>query len=300
VFLWTYTLPSERSIEIVNEAGYPLFKNADSCARVMAAMADYRRLRERRARPQAAATWRQDHSAARAVLDAAPPILPEWQARPMLAAYGIAGGEGGTLARSAAEAEKVARKFDRPVALKVQSPDIMHKTEAGCVALNVSAAAAASVYEKLIANAERNAPKARIDGVLVQPMAAAGREVILGVSRDPTWGPLLMVGLGGVLVEALGDVALSPVPLDHEAARDLLSRLKGTKLLGAYRGAAPADTEALVELMVRLSHFAADHGDDVAEIDLNPVIVHDDGNGLTIADALIVRSQQHNAARAAE
>jgi acyl-CoA synthetase (NDP forming) len=108
-----------------------------------------------------------------------------------------------------------------------------------------------------------------------------------------------MVGLGGVLVEALGDVALSPVPLDRAAAQSLLGHLKGAKLLDGYRGAPPADIDALVELMVRLSHFAADHADDIAEIDLNPVIVHAEGDGVSIADALIVR-QKHNTQRAAE
>ena len=183
--------------------------------------------------------------------------------------------------------------------MKVQSADILHKTEAQCVALDVSADAARATYDRLIANAKRHAPAARIDGVLVQPMAPAGCEVILGVSRDATWGPLLMVGLGGVLVEALGDVALSPVPLDHTAARALLGRLKGAKLLDGYRGAPPADVDALVEMMVRLSHFAADHAGDIAEIDLNPVIVHARGQGLSIADALIVKQQQ-DAQRAAE
>jgi hypothetical protein len=144
-------------------------------------------------------------------------------------------------------------------------------------------------FERLRANAARHAPSEHIDGVLVQPMAPAGREIILGVSRDPTWGPLLMVGLGGVLVEALGDVAHSPVPIDHEAARALLGRLKGAKVLAQQRGAPPADVDALVELMVRLSHFAADFADEIAEIDLNPVIVHAAGEGLSIVDALIVR-----------
>jgi acetate---CoA ligase (ADP-forming) len=120
-------------------------------------------------------------------------------------------------------------------------------------------------------------------------MAPPDRKIILGVSRDPTWGPLLMVGLGGVLVEALGDFALSPVPIDHDAARALLDRLKVAKVLGQHRGAPPADVDALVELMVRLSHFAADFADEIAEIDLNPVIVHAEGEGVSIVDALIVR-----------
>ncbi len=300
VFLWTYTLPSDKSIEVVNEAGYPLFKNADSCARAMCVMADYRALRERLSRPPSAAAWKVDRAAAEKILASSPQVLCEWQARPLLAANGIAGGQVGELAHSAADAEKAARNIARPVALKVQSANITHKTEAACVALNVTANEAGAAYERLVANAKRHVPSARIDGVLVQPMAPAGREVILGVNRDATWGPLLMVGLGGVLVEALGDVALAPVPLGHDEARALLGRLKGARLLQAYRGMPEADIDALAELMVRLSHFAADHADDIAEIDLNPVIVHGKGKGLSIADALIVRQPRTAQRSAAE
>jgi acetyltransferase len=177
----------------------------------------------------------------------------------------------------------------KPVALKVQSPDIVHKTEAGAVILNVTPDTAPDAYDKVLAGAKKYKPDAIIDGVLVQPMAAPGREVILGVKHDERFGPMLMVGLGGVLVEALGDVALAPCPLDREQALALIGRLKGARLFHAFRGRRPADVAALVTLMVRLSHFAADHADKVAEIDLNPVIVHDEERGITIVDALIVR-----------
>jgi len=299
VFLWTYTLPAEKSVEIANEAGYPLFKNADSCARTMRVMADYRALRERLLRLQKKSVSKPDRGAAGAILAATPSVLCEWKARPLLAVYGITGGESGELARTAAEAEAAARKIAKPVALKVQSAGIIHKTEAGCVALDCTADNAGVTYERLIANAKRHTPPDHIDGVLVQPMAAPGREIILGVSRDATWGPLLMVGLGGILVEALGDVALAPVPIDHDTARGLLGRLKGVRLFDKYRGMAEADIEALVELMVRLSHFAADHADEVAEIDLNPVIVHARGQGVSIVDALIVRHPLHRTQRGA-
>ena len=183
------------------------------------------------------------------------------------------------------------------MALKVQSADIPHKTEAGAIALNVAAADARAAYERVIANAKRYAPAAAIDGVLVQEMAPPGREVILGVNRDARWGPLLMVGLGGVAVEALGDVALSAVPLEREAALALIARLKGAAVFGAHRGQPPADTEALAELMVKLSQFAYDHAEDIAEIDLNPVIVHGKGDGVSVVDALIVRRNAKSTAR---
>jgi len=169
---------------------------------------------------------------------------------------------------------------------------VLHKTEAGAVVLGISGDAAYAAYERILVSAKRHVPHAQIDGVLVQPMAPPGREVILGVNRDGQWGPLLMVGLGGLLVEALGDVALAPVPLDHAAANTLLACLKGAPVFGEFRGEPAADTEALVELIVRLSHFAANHADEIQQIDLNPVIVHAKGQGVSIVDALIVK-QQH-------
>jgi acyl-CoA synthetase (NDP forming) len=290
VFMWTYTLPSDRSVEILNEAGYPLFTGALGCARTMRAMADYRALRERLLKaPQSAVVPHPARDRVRASLGASGGILSEWQARPLLAVYDIGGGNQEQLAQSVAVAEAVARSIGGPMALKVQSPDIPHKTEAGAVALNISPDLARDAYERVLASAKRYAPSAKIEGVLVQPMAKPGREVILGINRDERWGPLLMVGLGGVMVEAMSDVALSPVPLDRDMALALLGRLKAASALGAFRGQPAADTEALADLMVKLSQFAADHSDDIAEIDLNPVIVHEAGQGLTIVDALIVK-----------
>jgi acyl-CoA synthetase (NDP forming) len=301
VFMWTYTLPSERSVEILNEAGYPLFTGAPGCARTMRILADYRALREQRSKQPVNPFAHPTRDKIRAELAAAPSVLGEWHARPFLACYGI-GVERppGALVSSAEEAEAAAINLGCPVALKVQSADIPHKTEAGAVALNVSSADARAAYARVLAAAKKYAPHAHIDGVLVQPMAPPGREVILGVTRDATWGPLLMVGLGGVLVEALGDVALAPVPLDRAAAGAMLGRLKGAAILAPYRGAQAADTDALIDVIVRLSQFAADHADDIAEIDLNPVIVHEKGQGVSLVDALIVKQARQPQRRAAE
>ena len=268
----------------------------------MRVLADYRALRERCLQPISdTVVPRPPPAKFRAELLAAPPVLCEWHARPLLARYGI-GVERlpGELVSSAADAEMAARNLGRPAALKVQSADIPHKTEAGAVALNISADGAANAYERVLASATKHAPQARIDGVLVQPMAPPGREVILGITRDATWGPLLMAGIGGVLVEALGDVALAPVPLDRAAATALLARLKGAAVLGPYRGAPGGDIDALIDVIVRLSQLAADHADDIAEIDLNPVIVHEKGHGVSIVDALIVKQPRAPQRSAAE
>jgi acyl-CoA synthetase (NDP forming) len=291
VFMWTYTLPSERSIEILNEAGYALFTSPLGATRAMRALLDYKNLREKlTARIAPAPLLREAREAGRAMLAASGTTLGEWQARPLLAAYGIGADDGAVLAQSAAEAEAAALALGRPVALKIQSADIPHKTEAGGVALNVSGADARAAYERVVAAARRHAPKARIDGVLVAPMARPGREVILGIHRDPRWGPLLMVGLGGVLVEAMDDTALAPVPLDHDGALALIGRLKGARLFGAFRGAPASDVDALATTMVKLSQLAADHADAIAGIDLNPVIVHAKGDGVTVVDALILKT----------
>jgi acyl-CoA synthetase (NDP forming) len=194
------------------------------------------------------------------------------------------------LAASEAEAVAAAGKIGGAVALKVQSPDILHKTAAGAVALGLSGEAAVREgYRQVLARALAARPGARIDGVLVQAMARRGVDIILGVTRDPDFGPMLMVGLGGIHVEVLRDVAFAPVPLGIEDALALLGQLKGAALLDGVRGEPAADRTALVELMVALSCFAADHAEAIEEIDLNPVIVHAAGEGLTIVDALIVK-----------
>jgi acetate---CoA ligase (ADP-forming) len=293
VFMWSYTLPAERTVEILNEAGYPLFTGAHGCARTIRSMADYGALRALLPRSiEIAATPVPDGAKIKigAILAESPTVLCEYKARPLLSAYGIGSGSAGRLVHSGEEAVAAAQAIGAPVALKVQSADIPHKTEAGAVAVNVAGAdMVRAAYDRVLAAAKGNSPAAHIDGVLVQAMAPSGREIALGVNCDPTWGLLLMVGLGGVLVEALGDVALAPLPVDEAEARALIGRLKGAPLFGHHRDLPPADIEALAELMVKLSQFAGDHADAIAAIDLNPVIVHAQGDGVSVVDALIVK-----------
>src|SRR5499427_2878904 len=276
VLLWSYTLPAQRSVAILSEAGLPLYTDIGNCARTLRLMADYRSLRERFLSPiEVSSPCMGAAAVVREALAEAAQSLCEWEARPILARYGIGTSAVGTLAATADEAVSALASIGGPVALKVQSPDILHKTEAGAVALGLTTPEdVRAAYASVLANARRHAAKAQILGVLVQPMAERGREIILGVKRDQTFGPLLMVGLGGVAVEVMKDVALAPVPLRAEEARAMLARLKGARLLDAYRGAPAGDVEALVDLMVRLGKFASDHADVIAEIDLNPVLVH--------------------------
>jgi acyl-CoA synthetase (NDP forming) len=297
ILLWSYTLPAPGAIAVLGETGIPLFTSLPNCARTLRLMADYRALRERFLRPiEVHSPPAADRGEVARTLAAGGQVLCEWRAREILARYGIGSNPAGVLASSPQHAERAARSMGGAVALKVQSPDIPHKTEAGAVALNLSPEEVPAAYARVLTGALAHAPAARIDGVLVQPMCPAGREILLGVTFDRTFGPLLMVGLGGVGVEVLDDVVLRPVPLAANEARAMLERLKGARLLSAYRGAPAADVAALVEAMVRLARLASDHADQIAEIDLNPVIVHPEGAGLSLADALIVKHRPPSAA----
>jgi hypothetical protein len=194
------------------------------------------------------------------------------------------------LATTEDDAVAGAAKIAAPVALKLQSPDILHKTEAGAVVLDVQGEAAVrAAYRAVTRNGQAANAGAAVQGVLVQAMAAAGREIILGIARHGAFGPVLMVGIGGIYAEVLNDVAFAPVPISEQDASRLIDQLKGAALLGPVRGRPPADRAALARLMATLSRFAADHAALIEEIDLNPVLVHPAGQGLTVVDALIVK-----------
>jgi len=294
ILLWAYTLPHPAVRELVSRAGFPLFENMRHCAEAAAAMAGYRAFREDFLKPTAA-SWTATtarHAAAADVLNAAGPVLCEYEARSALAAYDI--GEASTaLAETAEEAIIAATLSEQAVALKVQSPDILHKTEAGAIALDVRGGPqVAAAFDRVLAKARAHTPAAQIHGVLVQPMAAAGLEVIAGIHRDVQFGLMLMLGLGGVLVEAFSDVVFSPLPVSHVQAQKMIKDLKGAHLFDGVRGAASADIEALVELLVRLSVFAQDFAGQIDEIDLNPIRVHAAGEGVSVLDALIIQRRQ--------
>jgi acyl-CoA synthetase (NDP forming) len=292
----TYTGASAPAMAAFARAGIPCYTSMPSCARAIRALVDYARFQGRRRRPGPAATTPVLRAATARVLAAAGGVLTEVASKTLLAGYGVPRPPE-ALATSADAAAAAAARIGGPVALKVQSADIVHKTEAGALALGViGERAVREAYARVLKNAAAAHPRAAIEGVLVQRMAPAGHEIILGVSRDQNFGPLLMVGLGGIHVEILRDVAFAPVPIGVEAAQDLLGELKAAALFDGARGGPPADRAALAELIAALSRFAADHADQIAEIDLNPVIVHPEGQGLSIVDALIVKQSSNAAA----
>ncbi|OUM00803.1 acetate--CoA ligase family protein [Variovorax sp. JS1663] len=193
------------------------------------------------------------------------------------------------VAGSREEALAAARDIGFPLVLKIVSPDIAHKTEVGGVVVGVrSEGQLVDEYEGLLARVAQKAPQARIAGVLVAQMVQGGTELILGTTRDPVFGPMVMVGLGGIFAEVMKDVALQPAPVDEAQATAMLRSLKAFALLDGARGRPKADVQAAALAVAALSRFAARHAGSVAEIDINPLVVLDAGRGAFALDALLV------------
>jgi len=192
------------------------------------------------------------------------------------------------MTRSAGEAVQAADKLGYPCVLKVTSVDIPHKTEFGALRLGLeNRSAVEQAYDEMMSRVREAKPEANIEGVLVQKQIK-GVESLLGISRDDQLGPTLVMGLGGVFVEILADVAIRIPPISANEARRALESLKGQKVFSGVRGAPPADLDTRAETAARLSWLAYDLGDDIAEMDLNPVVVLPKGQGAFAVDALLV------------
>ncbi|HYA43957.1 MAG TPA: acetate--CoA ligase family protein [Syntrophobacteraceae bacterium] len=192
------------------------------------------------------------------------------------------------LARSPGEAVHLAHRIGFPVALKINSPDILHKSDWGGVRLHLrTPGQLREAYGKITETAARTFPAAAVTGMVVYPMAAPGVELVLGMIRDPQFGPVIMFGLGGVTVELFRDVSMSLFPLTRDAARAMLGQIKGAPLLKGFRGSPPIDEDAVVEGLLRIAGIAAEHPE-IAEIDLNPVIAYPEG--MLVVDARIIRA----------
>ena len=216
------------------------------------------------------------------------PTLSETESKQLLAAWGVASAREHRT-NSAEAAVEAAEQLGFPVALKVDSPDILHKTEAGVVRLNLGdAAQVRTAYAEILANAKAHAPQARIIGVSVQEMVGEGVEVLIGVNCDPQLGPVLLFGSGGLMVEVYNDVALLRCPITPAEAQAMIAEVKGARLLQGFRGRPAADLEALEDTLVRVSHLAMHLEGHLAELDINPLRVLPSGQGVKAVDALVL------------
>jgi acyl-CoA synthetase (NDP forming) len=257
------------SLRMLGEAGIPAFRTPESCADVVRAYLDWR---APRAVPEAAA-----------VAHTLPARPDEADARRLFAALGL---ETGIAVIPTPDAVPDGMRY--PVALKILSPDLAHKTEVGGVVLGIADAAALKVAAmEMLARVQTRAPDATITGFLVQPMAKGLAEAIIGFRRDPETGPVVLVGAGGVMAELHRDTALRCAPVDEAEARAMIEEVKGLKPLAGWRGLPKGDLDALARAIVAVSRLAAVAA--VAEAEINPLIIHAEGQGVTVADAWVVR-----------
>lgn len=218
-------------------------------------------------------------------------MLNESEAKGLLAKAGVPVAREQVVS-SPEEAAEVAAQIGFPVVLKIVSPDILHKSEAGGVLLDIASAEEARAgYQRILDNARQYAPEARIDGVLVAQQIQGGVETLIGVQHDPVFGPVVAFGLGGIFVEILEDVALRLAPFDLSTAHAMIREIKGYPLLTGARGRPPADIDTLAQTLVAVSQFAAHNRDRLESLDINPFLVLPKGQGAVAVDALIVPRQ---------
>jgi len=278
------------AIEILEEANIPHYSFPERAARALAAMARYREWVHRprteyrvftdvqieQARETIARAKRQGRS-----------LLLEPEAHDVLKAYGFPVLQY-RFAKSEDEALHAAREIGYPVVLKIVSPDIAHKVDVGGVKLDIhSDAELRENYRQMLADVQKAKPDARIFGVFVQEFIKGGKETILGLKRDPLFGPLLMFGLGGIYVEALRDVTFRIAPIRELGVHRMIRQIRGFKILEGFRGEPPSDIEAIAECLARLSQLATQL-EEIVELDINPLVVFERGRGARVVDARIV------------
>jgi len=280
-----------RNQRLLEEVGIPVYSIPERAVDAVAALARYRELRDqvRAHEPRTRQPSLPQSEAAgfvQVLRERGRKALSETEAKSVLRTYGVPVAEG-TVAHSAGEAVDISKGYGFPVVMKVASPDIAHKTDVGGVKLDLrSQAAVRRAYEEILENAEAHVPGAALEGVLVQRMASAGREILVGMVRDAQFGPLVMVGLGGVFAEVLRDTALGVAPLTADESRRMIARLQAYPVLAGARGEEPADVEALVQVLLAVSDLAMDCPA-IATLDINPFFLYDRGHGGVAVDAFI-------------
>lgn len=276
------TLEAEQSL---NMAGVPVYAFPDEAGRVLKGMMQYKQLLTKpEFKPVAVDNVEKNKMEAALALVDGTQAVGEYETRIMLEAYGIASVPG-DLAGGVEEAVEIAEKAGYPVVLKIVSEDILHKSDSGGIALNINNSDALRVeYRELMERIAKNEPNARIRGVMVEQMAPKGVEVIVGMRRDPTFGPMMMFGLGGTMVELLKDISFKVAPLTSEDIDEMIDSTLAGKLLKGYRGSPKADIEAVKQVIASLSQLSMDTPA-ISEIEINPLIVYPEGQGAISLDS---------------
>lgn len=279
----------EPGVRTLNRYRVPNYPVPERAVAAMAAMLRHRRWRQQP--PIELKSFEVDRDQARRVFQRVRAegriALGSLEGREILEAYGIPTPKT-FLARDPDEAVRFAGEIGLPVAVKIASPDILHKTDVGGVKLNVmSLADVRNAFDLMAYRTNRYVPGVEVWGCLVQEMVMGGKELIVGMNRDPHFGPLMMVGLGGIYAQVLPDMAFRLAPLDRRMAREMIDEIQGHALLRGVRGERPSDLEALAEVLLRLSQLVSDFPD-LVEFNINPLVVFEDGQGVTGIDMRLV------------
>lgn len=279
----------DEEAEIFREGNIPMVMDGAECVKGLGALITFGAMVERMRKEKCALPFTLKTGEIRRLVKMYNrKLFSEHDSKEVLARCGIPVTEE-RLANSVEKAIQYAGQIGYPVVLKVDSPDIAHKTEAGGVRAGISDhVALMEAYTDIVLKVKAYNPGARINGILVQEQITGSREVIVRMLRDSQFGPTIIFGLGGILVEVLQDVSLRVPPLSRADAIDMINGVKGRKILAPFRGKPEADIEGIADVLLKLSRLAIDLRDMILEIDINPLIVRDKGEGVKVADALIV------------
>ncbi|MBC8320727.1 MAG: acetate--CoA ligase family protein [Bacteroidetes bacterium] len=280
-------------LKILSDGGVQYYKSPVRAVRAMGVLMKYATFRkEYQSHPKHVVSddkSKKLRDSAIALCKNAKKSLTEHQGKELLDLYGIRI-TNEDVAISKENAVDIAQEIGYPVVMKIDSPDILHKTEAGGLKLNIQTdKAVEEVYDEIMENARNYNPNAQLSGVLIQEMVKGGTEVIVGLNNDPQFGPTIMFGLGGIFVEILKDVSLRVAPVNYEEAIKMIQEIKGFKILEGARGQSKYDINAIADVLVKVSRMAIELEDVVAELDINPLIVMPEGQGIRVADALIIK-----------
>jgi acetyltransferase len=282
-----------RCIALVEDAGIPILADGLQAAEAVAKLCWYYRKLGQVDRAGTPSPRTPPGEGVDALIQS-PERLSEYQCKRILGCYGIPVTRE-SLATSAEAAVEQAGELGYPVVLKIQSGEILHKTEAGGIRLDLASDdEVRAAYREIVASSERFAPGAAVQGVLVQEMLKGGVEVIIGTTRDPVFGHVIMFGLGGIFVEALRDVSFRIAPVTRRDAEEMIQEIKGYRVLQGMRGEPPADVGAIVDVILRVSQLVTDYADEIEELDINPLVVFSEG--AKAVDALVTRRRDRREA----
>jgi len=292
---WAAGNLSEPAFELLDQSKVALFKSPDRCIAAIRSLSTYAQHRvkfiagEKESEPL---NLEIDQDRAKAILKSGDKEISEHEAKQVLSCYQVPVTQE-AVASSPEQAVEIAETIGYPVALKISSGQIPHKTDAGGIKLNLcSRVEVVRAYHEILASITKYDAQVRIDGVLVQEMVNEGIEIMIGVSKDPQLGAMLVFGIGGIFVEVLKDVSIRPLPITRLDAEEMVWEIRGHEILKGVRGRGAADVKGIIDTLLKVSAFCTDLGSLVAEVDLNPVVVFETGMGVKVIDALIIKENE--------